>query len=156
MIAIAVPAIPIVPIRSLRDFVLRGATIAAHGSHISCAKLCASVWSRNLGLALPHDDDRVPVRMHFDAKDSVMMRGVNRNVRSINLRLCFAVFGDNVIRNALAQLHLNLFVREFDDVDLCVRSQAKRVGEVQLQLSARVVAGRYLVATHNRLVQYDC
>jgi hypothetical protein len=155
VIAIAIPSIPIIPIRRLRNLILRRAAVSTHGSHISLAHFRAALGSGNLRFALSHDHNRVPVGMHFNAERPVMMRGMNRDVGRINLRLSFAVLGNHEIGNAFAQLNLNLFVRQVCNVCLGIRAQAKRVGEIELQLRAGVVARRNFVSSHYRLVHHN-
>jgi len=156
VIALAVPTIPIVAIRSLRNFVLCGIGVAAHGRHFSAADFGAALRRGNLRFALAHDHGGVAIRPHFDAEHSIVMRGMDGHVRGIDLRLGFAVFRNREVQDALAQLNLNVFLRQVRDVDLGVRAQAKNIGEVELQFRPRAVAGRNFVAGHDRLIQYDC
>src|SRR5450631_253334 len=156
VIAVAVPLIPSVAIGSRRDLVLRGIGVAPHGRHVSSTELGAALRSGDLRFALANDHDGVAIRPHFDAENAIMMRGMDRYVGGIDLGLSFAVFRDREVRDALAQLNLNVFLRKVRDVGLGVRSQAKYVGEVELQLGTRVVASRNFVAGHYRLIQRGC
>ncbi len=77
VIAIAIPAIPIVAIRSRGNLVLRGISVAAHRGHLSAVNFGAALRRGNLRLALAHDHDRVAIRTHFDAEHAIMMRGMH-------------------------------------------------------------------------------
>ena len=153
VIAVAIPAIPIVAIWSRRDLVLRGFTVAAHGSHISRVHFGAALLGGNLRLARAHDHDRVSIGPHFDAEHAIMMRGMNGYVRGIDLGFGFTVFGNAEVGDALRQLNLNISFCQVRHIGLRVRTQAKNIGKVELQFCAGVVAGGNLVAGHYGLIQ---
>src|SRR3982074_1021412 len=82
-----------------------------------------------------------------------MMRRMYRHVRSVDLRLGLTVFEDGIVRDPLRQLNLNIALREVHNIRLRVVSETNNVGEIELQLSARVVRRRNLVTADNRSVQ---
>ena len=153
VIAIAIPAVPVVAIRSLGNLILRRLGIAAHRSHISGVDLGAALGGSDLRFALAHDHDRVAVAAHFNPEHAIVMRRMDRHVRSVDFRLGFTIFRDRVVGDALAQLNLDILFREVRDIRFAVRSEAKGISEIELQLSARIVSGGNLVAGHYRLIQ---
>src|ERR1700722_9760179 len=76
VIAIAVPAIPVVALGSSGNFVLRGIGVATDRGHVAVMNFGAALRRGNLRLTLTDHDDRVAIGTHFDAEDSVMMRRV--------------------------------------------------------------------------------
>src|SRR5450755_3472414 len=153
VIAVAVPAIPVVARRSCGNLVLRGLSIATHGRHVSLMDLGAALRGGDLRFALGHDHDGVTIGPDLDAEGAIMVRRMDGNVRGINLRLGFSVFRNVEVRDALGQLNLDGSFRERREVDLSVRTQAKNIREVELQFGAGVVSGGDFVAGHRRLIQ---
>jgi hypothetical protein len=141
VIAVAGPAVKIIAVRRLRDPVLRLIRISANGRHLSSSNFRASLRRCNLRFTLAHDHNRVAVGMHFDSEYSVVMRWMNRHVRRVDLRFGFAVLRYRITGKALADLDLNVLLREVGDVRLRVRSQSESVGIVELQFRAGTFAG---------------
>ncbi len=80
------------------------------------------------------------------------MRGMNRDVRRIDLRLSLALAKHGVIYQALPHLNLNVLVRKPRDIGLRVRSEAKNVGEVELHLGPPACSGGNFVAVDHGLI----
>ena len=62
----------------------------------------ATLRRSDLRFALPNRNYRVAIRTNLNSKYTVVMRGMDRNIRSIDLRLRFTVFGDRIVCDALA------------------------------------------------------
>jgi len=107
VVAVAVPAIPIVAIRSRGDLVLRRLGVASNGRHFSRMNFGAALWSGNLRFARAHDHQRIAIGAHFYAENTVVMCGMDGYVRCIDFGLGFAVFRNAEISKALGQLKLN-------------------------------------------------
>jgi hypothetical protein len=132
VIAVAVPAIPIITIGSRRNLVLRRIGIATDGRHFSAAHFRAALRGRNLGLSLAHNHERVAIGLNFNAKNTIVMRRMDRDIRRVNLGLGLTVSRDCVVDQALRKLNLDIFLRQVGDVDRRVRTEADSVGEIEL------------------------
>src|SRR5258708_29016780 len=75
-------------------------------------------------------------------------------IRSINLRLDFALIEDAIVRESLPKLNLNVLVRKVRNRGLRIRSQPKNVGEIELHLGAAASSSRNLITTEYGLVQH--
>jgi len=115
---------------------LRIAGRAANRRHVSGVNFGASLRRCDLRLPLTHDHHRVAVRADLNAEHTVMMGGMNGYIRSVNFRFGLAILRNRVVRQALAQLNLNIFLGKSCDVGLRVRSQAESIGKIELQFGA--------------------
>ena len=116
MVPITIPLIPIVAIGCRCNLVLRLIGVAANGRHVASVNFAAALRGCNLNFPLTHNDNRVAIWTDFNPEYSVMMRGMNGYVRSVDLRLSLAVLGNGVIHNSLAKLNLDVLVSEIGNV----------------------------------------
>src|ERR1700691_3267338 len=154
-ITIAIPAVPIVAVRSRGDFVLGIGAGAAYRRHLTLLNLGNPLWGRDLRLALAGDDDAVPIGPNFNAEYAIFVRRMQRDVGRVDLRLSFTFTKDGVIGQALSDLNLNVLLREVRDVGLGIRSQAKNVGVVELYLRSPARSSGNFIAVDHGLIQ-DC
>src|SRR5580700_9002584 len=70
-VAISIPPVPIVPLRSRADLVSRIGSRPAHRRHLPLLHFTNTLRSRNLRLAFAHDDHRISIGPNFDAEDSI-------------------------------------------------------------------------------------
>ena len=85
-VALAIPSVPIVALRSHSDFVTRIGASSAHRRHIACLDVGNALRSSQLRLALAHNDDAVAIRPHFNAIHAILMRRMQSNVRRIDAK----------------------------------------------------------------------
>jgi hypothetical protein len=76
VVAIAVPAIPVIPLRSGAYFVAHILARTTHRRHVTLLEFGDSLRRRDLGFSFSHDDDRVAIGPHFDAEYAILMRGM--------------------------------------------------------------------------------
>src|ERR1700692_4612483 len=156
VVAITVPAVPIVAIGSLRNLILGFLSASANGRHLAFLQFGDTLWRGNLGFPFAYDNDRVSVRPYLDAEIYIFMCGMHRDVGSIDLRLGFALIEDAVIGETLRQLNLDMVVSEICNIGFSVRSQAKNIGEVELHFSAPTCCCGNFIAIEHRLIQHGC
>jgi hypothetical protein len=141
VVAVTVPAVPIVPVRRFRDFVLSFLSASTNRRHLALLHFGDALRRGNLSLTFAYDDNRVPIGPHFHADNYILVRGMNSDVRSVDLRLGFTLVEDAVIGEPLRQLNLDVIVSESRNIGLRVRPQAKNIGEVELHFGASARCG---------------
>src|SRR6266496_376684 len=153
IVAIAVPAVPVVAGGRIGDFV-RGVTAGpADDNPLSGADPSPPLRRGNLGLAPAHHNVRFAVGNNQDSIASVPSAGVDRGIRGVEFDGGFAVPQNGISREALAQLDLNVFLGECPEIGLAVLGKPQNIGVVELHLGARLVAGGNLVASHHGRIQ---
>jgi hypothetical protein len=152
VVAVAVPAVPIVADGSFRDFVLCFLGASTDRRHLALLQFGNTLWRRYLSFPFAHDDNRVAIGSHFYAHNYVFMRRMNGHIRCVDFRLGFALVEDAVIGQSLGQLNLDVVVSEIGNIGLRVRPQAKNVGEVELDLCSATCGRRNLIAIEHRLI----
>jgi hypothetical protein len=133
-VAIAIPPVPIVAIRSRSNFVTRIGGGPAHGCHITLLDGSDALRGGQLRFTFAHDDYRVAIGPHFNAVHAVLMRRMQRYVRSVDLRLCLTFAKHRVIDQPLPNLHLNVSLGKIREGGLRARTQPQNVGEIELHL----------------------
>jgi hypothetical protein len=78
---------------------------------------------------------------------------MQRNVRSINLRLSLALAEHGIVRDSLPDLHLNKLLGEVRYGGLRIRTKPQNVGIVELHFRTPAIARRNLVAHYHGLIQ---
>jgi hypothetical protein len=96
VVTIAVPAIPIVTVGRAGYFVLCILGRASHRDHVASADFGAALLGGDLRLAVAGGDHCVAVRSHLNAEAPILMGGMDGDVRRVDLRLCLAVFKNDV------------------------------------------------------------
>jgi hypothetical protein len=149
VVAILVPAIPIVAIRCAGDLVLRVIN-AANRDHLALLDNCASLRREGFRLSLADDDSRfTPHNLNPIAP---LLERSNGYVRGVDLDLGLAPLQDRQIEDAFLDLNLELRAGQVRQLDFGAVTQANRVGVVELDLSARLRARGNRVAAHQRRV----
>ena len=120
VVAITIPTVPIVAIRSWRNFVLSFLGTSTHRRHFAFFYFSDAFWRGDLGFAFADDHNCVAIGAHFYAKNNVLMSGMNGDIRRVDLRLSFALIKDAVIDETLGELNLDVIVSEIRNIDLCV------------------------------------
>jgi hypothetical protein len=152
VVAIAVPAIPVVAIGSFRDFVLCLLSASTNRRHLALLHFGDTLRCGNLSLTFAHDNNGVAIGPHFYADNDILVSGMNGDIRRIDLRLGFALIENAVVGESLRQLNLNVIVGEVCNIDLRVRPQAKNIGEVKLHFGASTRSRRNLIAIEHGLI----
>ena len=80
MIAIVVPRVPTIFVRSFADFVLSFAAGATDRDHVAPLNARAALRRGDLRLSLANDDLIVALGVHFNAVDAILLIGVNGDV----------------------------------------------------------------------------
>src|ERR1700693_1318144 len=140
-VAVAIPPVPVVALGSRSNFVARIGAGSAHRCHVTLLDVSDALRGSQLRFTFAHDDYRVAIGPHFNAVHSILVRRMQSNVRSVDLRLCLTFAKHRVIDQPLPNLHLNVSLGKIREGGLRVRTQAKNVGKIELHLSAPARTG---------------
>jgi hypothetical protein len=136
VITVAVPAVPIVAVRSVGNLVLSLLSGSANRRHFAFLQFGDTLRRGNLSFTFSHDDDRVAVRAYLNAQVYILVRGMYGDVRCIDLRLGLAFIEHAVISQPLRELNLDVILGEGCKICFGARSQTENIGEVELYFGA--------------------
>src|SRR5215467_7095549 len=133
VIAIGVPVVPVVTTWRIGNLVLSFVAGATNRDQFAALQVRAALRRGDVGAAAPHNDSCFLWRDHFDAVAAAVTAGTNRNIRSVDFSIGFAVLEDRITRLSLAELNLNLVARKVNDVGLRVLIETENICVVEFE-----------------------
>src|SRR5579863_6908836 len=134
-VAVTVPAVPVIAIRSRGNFVSRICARSTDRGHVACLDVRYALRSGQLRLTFPDDNDGVAIGPDFNAVDAILVRRMQSHVRRVDLGLSLAFAENRVVHQPLCNLNLDVLLGEVRKIYLCARTQPQNICKIKLHLS---------------------